>query len=110
MWTEMTKDLVTREAIEQMGYEYEETKWFYYIMSYLPYDEVLHLIELSDGIRRARRERARELRWEHDWRDDWGRPHHRHRHDHRRLHDGWDDERVRETEVIYDSHRPRFAR
>jgi len=37
MWTEITKDLVLREAIEQMGYEYEETEFFYYIMQYLRY-------------------------------------------------------------------------
>jgi hypothetical protein len=37
MWTEITKDLVCREAIEQMGYSYEETKWFFYIMDYLQY-------------------------------------------------------------------------
>lgn len=37
MWTEITKDLVCREAIEQMGYSYEETKWFFYIMEYLQY-------------------------------------------------------------------------
>lgn len=37
MWTEITKDLVTREAIERLGYEYEETEWFYYIMEYLQY-------------------------------------------------------------------------
>ncbi len=35
MWTEITRDLVTREAIERMGYRYEETKWFFYIMDYL---------------------------------------------------------------------------
>lgn len=37
MWTEITKDLVLREAIQQMGYEYEETEYFYYIMQYLRY-------------------------------------------------------------------------
>lgn len=37
MWTEITKDLVVREAIERMGYEYEETEYFYYIMEYLRY-------------------------------------------------------------------------
>jgi hypothetical protein len=37
MWTEITKDLVLREAIEELGYRYEETKWFYYIMDYLRY-------------------------------------------------------------------------
>jgi len=37
MWTEITKDLVVREAIEECGYEYEETEWFYYVMQYLRY-------------------------------------------------------------------------
>jgi hypothetical protein len=35
MWTEITKDLVSKEAIRRMGYPYEETRWFYYIMEYL---------------------------------------------------------------------------
>ena len=34
-WTEITKKLVVREAIEEMGYEYEETRAYYYIFSYL---------------------------------------------------------------------------
>jgi hypothetical protein len=37
MWTEITKDLVTRDAIEELGYEYEETEYFYYILQYLRY-------------------------------------------------------------------------
>ena len=37
LWTEITKDLVVREAIERAGYEYEETDSFYYIFSYLHY-------------------------------------------------------------------------
>lgn len=37
MWTEITKDLVVREAIERLGYEYEETEWFFYVMEYLRY-------------------------------------------------------------------------
>jgi hypothetical protein len=37
MWTEITKDLVSREAIESMGYDYEETEYFYYVMEYLLY-------------------------------------------------------------------------
>lgn len=37
MWTEITKDLVIKEAIEGMGYDYEETEYFYYVMSYLRY-------------------------------------------------------------------------
>lgn len=34
-WTEITKDLVVREAIERLGYEFEETRTFYYVFSYL---------------------------------------------------------------------------
>jgi hypothetical protein len=37
LWTEITKDLVTKEAIEQLGYDYEETEFFYYIIQYLQY-------------------------------------------------------------------------
>ena len=37
MWTEITKDLVCREAIDQMGYEFEETEFFFYIIEYLRY-------------------------------------------------------------------------
>ncbi|KAJ6446833.1 2-isopropylmalate synthase [Purpureocillium lavendulum] len=110
MWTEITKDLVVREAIEQMGYEYEETKWFFYIMDYLRYDDVLQLTELSESIRRARK--VREIKWERDFYDEWDHPYRRHHHDHHHghhhdhRHRGWDDERVREREVIYDSRRP----
>lgn len=37
MWTEVTKDLVAREAILEMGYQFEETEEFYYVMNYLIY-------------------------------------------------------------------------
>ncbi len=37
LWTEITKDLVVREAIEELGYDYEETEYFYYIIQYLKY-------------------------------------------------------------------------
>lgn len=37
MWTEITKDLIIREAIEEIGYDYEETEYFYYIFQYLKY-------------------------------------------------------------------------
>jgi hypothetical protein len=37
LWTEITKDLVNKEAIEQLGYDYEETEFFYYIIQYLRY-------------------------------------------------------------------------
>ncbi|KJK93653.1 hypothetical protein H633G_02493, partial [Metarhizium anisopliae BRIP 53284] len=101
MWTEITKDLVCREAIEQMGYSYEETKWFFYIMEYLQYDEVFQLTQLTERIRRHRRHH-REVEWERDYRDDW---HHRYRRHHRPRHE-WDDERVREREVVYESRGP----
>jgi hypothetical protein len=69
-------------------------------------DEVFHLTQLTDRIRRHRR-RCREIEWERDQRDDW---HHRPRNHHHRPHHThdirWDDERVREREVIYDSRGP----
>lgn len=37
MWTEITKDLVIREAIEEMGYDFEETEFFFYVIQYLRY-------------------------------------------------------------------------
>lgn len=37
MWTEVTKDLVIKEAIEEQGYEYEETDGHFYIIEYLRY-------------------------------------------------------------------------
>ncbi len=37
LWTEITKDLVVREAIEELGYQFEETEFFYYILQYLRY-------------------------------------------------------------------------
>lgn len=40
VWTEVTKDLVVREAIEELGYDYEETEYFFYIFQYLKYVSV----------------------------------------------------------------------
>jgi hypothetical protein len=37
LWTEITKDLVVEDAIKQLGYDYEETEFFYYIIQYLRY-------------------------------------------------------------------------
>jgi hypothetical protein len=37
MWTEITKDLVIKDAIVECGYDYEVTEFFYYIMEYLRY-------------------------------------------------------------------------
>lgn len=41
MWTEITKDLVIKEAIDSMGYDYEETDYFFYVMEYLRYVSAL---------------------------------------------------------------------
>lgn len=41
LWTEVTKDLVVKEAIQEMGYEYEETEDFYYIIAFLRYVSAL---------------------------------------------------------------------
>ena len=43
LWTEITKDLVIKEAIQEMGYEFEETDDFYYVFQYLRYVSVLYL-------------------------------------------------------------------
>lgn len=37
MWTEITKDLVIKEAIEELGYDYQETEYFFYVFEYLRY-------------------------------------------------------------------------
>jgi len=66
MWTEVTKDLVIKEAIDEMGYDYEETPEFFYVIDYLRYEDVLQLVELSEDIRRERRERIREIQWERE--------------------------------------------
>ncbi|CRL25672.1 unnamed protein product [Penicillium camemberti] len=63
-WTEIAKRLVVREAIEQMGFEYEETRTCYYIFSYLKSDDIDELVELSDEIRSARRRRIRDIQRE----------------------------------------------
>lgn len=85
-WTEITKDLVVRDAIERLGYEFEETRTFFYIFTFLepvrlsfclPCEchiktkadlvyqaEIDHLVELSDEIRHARRRRIREMQRE----------------------------------------------
>ena len=46
MWTEITKDLVIREAIDSCGYSCEETDDFFYVMEYLRYVSLLHVHEL----------------------------------------------------------------
>ncbi|KAA8900559.1 hypothetical protein FN846DRAFT_139594 [Sphaerosporella brunnea] len=54
LWTEITKDLITREAIEECGYPFEETDFFYYIFEYLDREQIHELRELTDEIRRER--------------------------------------------------------
>ncbi|OBT80004.1 hypothetical protein VF21_01128 [Pseudogymnoascus sp. 05NY08] len=66
LWTEITKDLVVREAIEEMGYDYEETEFFFYVFRYLKYDDVVELVDLSDDIVEDRRNRIREIAWERE--------------------------------------------
>jgi len=113
MWTEITKDLVIREAIEEMGYEYEETEYFYYIMTYLRYEDVLQLVQLSDAVRRARKDRLHEIQWHGGYKDDHEREYHLHAHSHSHSHSRpryeerrkrYDDERVveREREISYE--------
>lgn len=36
-WTEISKDLVLREALERSGYEFDETEDFYHVFEYLRY-------------------------------------------------------------------------
>lgn len=60
LWTEVTKDLVTRDAIEEMGYPYEETEFYFYIFEYLEKDQVRELIDITAEIRH---ERVRELEY-----------------------------------------------
>lgn len=47
MWTEVTKDLVIREAVEALGYSFEETEDFFYIMEYLRYVSLSHTPSLA---------------------------------------------------------------
>lgn len=68
---------------------------------------MLRLVELSEDIRRYRKDRVREIQWERDVTEDWERRRHRHHHHHHHPPPpGWDNERVVEREVIYDDRRP----
>ncbi|KAF4548291.1 Hypothetical protein D9617_29g006670 [Elsinoe fawcettii] len=64
MWTEVTKDLVIKEAIQRQGYPYEENDKFFFVTQYLNYEDVLRLVELTDEIKQERKKRAAELKWE----------------------------------------------
>lgn len=57
-------------------------------------EDVLQLVELSEDIRRDRRERIRQIQWERERLND------------RRDCRPWDEQRVVEREVIYEGRRP----
>lgn len=120
MWTEITKDLVVREAIEELGYDFEETEFFYYIIQYLRYvsvpdslhplsanitkEDVQELVDLSEHIRKERQHRMREIQWERERQEEWER---REAKERKRLPE-YEDERIIEREIIYDGpYRPR---
>ncbi|KAF3940406.1 hypothetical protein ABW19_dt0203507 [Dactylella cylindrospora] len=54
LWTEITKDLVCAEALEEFRLPYEETDNFVYVFDYLHRDQIQDLIELTKDIRRER--------------------------------------------------------
>ncbi|KAG9232266.1 hypothetical protein BJ875DRAFT_90146 [Amylocarpus encephaloides] len=104
LWTEITKDLVVEEAIKELGYDYEETEFFYYVIQYLRYEDVLELVQLSEHIKKERQHRLREIERERERferrareREDWERLERRRERD---CH--YDDERIIEREIIYD--------
>ncbi|MCJ1468586.1 hypothetical protein MMC07_007215 [Pseudocyphellaria aurata] len=96
MWTEITKDLVIKEAIEEVGYDYEETEFFFYVMEYLRYEDVLQLVEITEAHKRDRRERIREIEFERSL------PRERPR---KQLALPWDEEKIYEREVVYEGPR-----
>ncbi|RMZ91040.1 hypothetical protein DV736_g1732, partial [Chaetothyriales sp. CBS 134916] len=113
LWTEITKDLVVKEAIKEMGYEYEETDDFYYVFKYLSYEDMARLVGLSEDIKNARQKRIKEIGWENrvlpERAADPAPPRlliepGRDRRDHR----PWasDDERYIEREIVYRGGRP----
>ncbi|KUJ08205.1 uncharacterized protein LY89DRAFT_337904 [Mollisia scopiformis] len=103
LWTEITKDLVAREAIEELGYDYEETEFFFYVLQYLRYEDVLELVQVSESIRRERKQRLREIEYERERMERWERKEKRRE----RERDDYTDERIIEREVIYDGRPPR---
>jgi len=46
MWTEITKDLVIKEAIEEMNYGFEESENHFYVIEYLQYVGFLHKVSI----------------------------------------------------------------
>ncbi|OAA54177.1 hypothetical protein ISF_08404 [Cordyceps fumosorosea ARSEF 2679] len=107
-WTEVSRSLVSREAMDRLGYPYQESKHYYYIMMFLPSDAVSELMNLSEDIRRARRrktnDRSREIELDIEIDRDH---HHRPVQRRRRRSSGHLDEHFRELEVSIDGRRPR---
>lgn len=124
-WTEITKDLVVREAIKELGYDFEETEFFFYVMRYLSYvsvdsdtyspamliwqkEDVQELVLLSEDIKRDRRRRIKQMARERDRLKEptmlaLPAPPER-----RRASSTYDEERIVDREIVYDV--PRRAR
>jgi hypothetical protein len=125
MWTEITKDLVIREAIEKMGYDFEETEYFFYVIQYLRYvcsprdpfnhvpsanksqEDVLELVEITEDIKRVRKNRIRDMAWERERLKEGGALEPVPVRESRRLlpPPGYEEERVYERDVVYDRER-----
>ncbi|CAI4211038.1 unnamed protein product [Parascedosporium putredinis] len=58
-WTEITMDLVNREALKRMGYPFDQRPPFFYVMQRLSSRKINELVELTAQIRRERRLRNR---------------------------------------------------
>ena len=43
IWTEITKDLISEEALKTVGHEFEETDDFFYVMEHLHYVSIQHI-------------------------------------------------------------------
>jgi len=110
LWTEITKDLIVKEAIEELGYDYEETEYFYYVIQYLQYEDVLQLVQLSETIRRERQHRIREIERERAHMERKEREREAWERAERRRGGGFDEERLIEREIIYDGHGRRHRR
>ena len=55
LWTEITEDLVSEEAIKEKGYEYTKTGGFFYVYKYLKYvSRSFDILRLFFGTHHAR--------------------------------------------------------
>jgi hypothetical protein len=102
LWTEITKDLITADAIRDMGYQFEETDHFYYIFEYLTREQIEALIQLTSEVRRHR---ARQL--EYDSISSSGRTHVHHADRYESRHPHREEER---PEIVFTEETVRRAR